>query len=86
MKKEFSKLTIKEWGLKMQKKLDENKLELPNFDVRNLQNEKKDIIIWTKKLYDVHRHDRFMNLVALEERQQNSKQKTTEVEKVKHEN
>ena len=68
MNQDNSKLTLLEWGINLQKKLNEQELQVPNFDVNNLQREKKEMIVWTKKLYDIHRHDRFMTLVKLEEK------------------
>tara|TARA_B110001450_G_C17539890_1_gene448185 strand:- start:379 stop:558 length:180 start_codon:yes stop_codon:yes gene_type:complete len=42
-------------------------------DLPKLEEMRRDCIKWTKKLYDIHRQDRFLTLVKIEENQKKGK-------------
>ena len=42
-------------------------------DISKIEEMRRDCIKWTKKLYDIHRQDRFLTLVKIDENQKSGK-------------
>ena len=75
---QYTNQNLLNWCTKFQS--DNKDIIFTDFN-QQVKDDNKDTIIWTKKLYNPQRNDRFMELVKLEEKQKNSeKLKTTQLE------